>query len=392
MVLLTASTISAAISGVVICLFTFLLFLSGYVLQQQSVRSLREALEAPVEVRLRIQPTLPPQFQHPGEDVLEALGEDNDTAKDIFAPEVVEGGSVAQVAIGGTQGQEPEKKPRTPQELWHEHIENTAAQDTPEDASIPSQTTTSLADYALSGRFAYTLSLTSPSDLCSALLFTKWHRQTSHLPQSQVNIIFLYPADWETTATTNPIFTDALRLLLQSEHQYAVLLHPVPISKVWVGIDVESQLLSELARNPWPYDRLVHLRTPGMLLDTNKLDSTLVSTYAEPGLLKTTWARLRAPSKRGGVESLPPDVLLFAQGRGLMTPLGELQRTLTAKVSHAQDDINDGAGTFAKDAAYVLFDEKELEHRKKEKIVSEGIFERFEWERRSVCEGTSLMS
>lgn len=47
MVLLTSSTVSVILSTGVVCLFTLLLFLSGYVLQQQSVRSIQSALRPP---------------------------------------------------------------------------------------------------------------------------------------------------------------------------------------------------------------------------------------------------------------------------------------------------------------------------------------------------------
>src|SRR5271155_5835582 len=63
MVLLTSSTISVAVSSSIICMFTFLLFMSGYVMQQQTVKSLQNALHAP-PVPKPI-PTLPPQFQKP---------------------------------------------------------------------------------------------------------------------------------------------------------------------------------------------------------------------------------------------------------------------------------------------------------------------------------------
>ncbi|KAM3066571.1 hypothetical protein ACMFMG_002285 [Clarireedia jacksonii] len=45
MVLLTSGQVSVAISSVVVFLFTSALFLSGYVLQQQTVRDLREAIK-----------------------------------------------------------------------------------------------------------------------------------------------------------------------------------------------------------------------------------------------------------------------------------------------------------------------------------------------------------
>jgi len=64
MVLLTSGTISAAISSGIVFLFTSALFLSGYVIQQKTVNSLREQIREPPR------PThtylyLPPQFANP---------------------------------------------------------------------------------------------------------------------------------------------------------------------------------------------------------------------------------------------------------------------------------------------------------------------------------------
>ena len=395
MVLLTSSAISAAISGGVVCLFTFLLFLSGYVLQQQSVRSLQAALQEPIEVRIRVQPTLPPPLQNIDNDVLLGLEDENDTSSAFI--ETVSDQDLVQIAIGNGPSIEPSSPPEasqepSPQQLWHAHVDGSFTDPASDEQSTTAQTPASQDDL-FEARFAYVLSLPSPSDVCSVLLFTKWHRQFSQLPSRQVDILYIYPSDWETSSYTS--HRDALRLLLESEHKHSAILHPVPVTKLWAGIDVESQLLSELARNPWPYDRVMYLRTPGMLLDTSRLDSTLTSSYIDRTLLKSSWTRLRAPVRRGGATALHPEVLLFAQGHGLMNPTGELQRILTAKAktSHENNHHDEVRDEFlAKEAAYVLFNEKELAHRKKEKLNHNGIFERFERERELVCEGTNLIA
>lgn len=391
MVLLTASTISAAISGIIICLFTFLLFLSGYVLQQKTVRSLQEALAAPLEIRVRVAPTLSAQLQNIDGGVADVTADDNDTSNQNFNGFQRAGNSV-QVVLGETTLVGGDSIEPSPQEIWHTYIESNA--EGPASRREPTEVNQrSPAIDALNGRYAYVFTLPNPADLCSAILFTSWSRQTSHIPQSQLSIVFLYPSDWETTS--NPIYTDALRLLLQSEHKYSVLLHPVPISKVWTGIDVESQLLSELARNPWPYDRVMYLRSPGMLLDTTRLDNILISSYAEPSQVKSSWTKLRPPARRGLAASSHPDVLLFAQGRGLMAPIGDLRRSLTGQAkthierNQAGEITNEGR---AKEATYILFDEKELRQRKKEEITEPSIFERFERERQTICSGTNLLA
>ena len=58
MVLLTSSTVTVLLSSALVTTFTFLLFLSGYVLQQQTVAQLREALHPPPLPT----PTLPVYF------------------------------------------------------------------------------------------------------------------------------------------------------------------------------------------------------------------------------------------------------------------------------------------------------------------------------------------
>lgn len=371
MVLLTASTISAAISGAIICLFTFLLFLSGYVLQQQTVRSLQDALSAPIESRVRIQAPIP----FSPKELIVPIQNANDTVPPI-----------AQILLEQTDGSQAPSTEPTPKDLWHAHL------GVPPSFTPSNPSTTVLLD-AADGRFAYVLALSSPSDLCSALLFTHQQRSQSLLSRQQVNIVYLYPSDWETS--THTIYSAALRLLIHSEHEYAVLLHPVPISKIWTGIDVESQLLSELARNPWPYDRVVYVRSPGMLLDVAKMDETLVSTYAETRLLKTEWVRLRAPVRRGAPAQLHPDMLLFAQGKGLMVPIAGLEKSLAAKVilDEREPSVEEyEARILEREAAYVLFDTEEVARARKSSRGEGGIFERFERDRGSMCEGTDLLA
>ena len=109
MVLLTASTISAGISGAVICLFTLLLFLSGYALQQKSVRSLQEALAAPIEVRVRVQPTLPPQFQQADDStVSQDNGNVSNTSDDLVLDRVQPENEI-QIVLGGQPADQVKK-------------------------------------------------------------------------------------------------------------------------------------------------------------------------------------------------------------------------------------------------------------------------------------------
>jgi hypothetical protein len=64
MVLLTSSSVSAIVSMGVICIFTALLFLSGYVLQQQSVKNIQHALK-PQEAAQKAKHKSGPAFKKP---------------------------------------------------------------------------------------------------------------------------------------------------------------------------------------------------------------------------------------------------------------------------------------------------------------------------------------
>lgn len=352
MVLLTSSAISVAISSGVVCTFTFLLFLSGYTLQQQTVKSLQAALQTPVEDRIRIRPTKTPQYTHPEDDIAEVL-----TSFDIER----DGSDSTEIILNTVNDQ------------------NDNEDETEDDLGLPFDL-----------RLAYVLSLPEPAALCSALLFAKHYRALTRLPSSQVSIIYLYPSEWETS--TNPTHIQTLRLLLHSEHEYSVLLHPVPISRVWTGIDTESQLLSELARSAWPYDRVLYLRTPGLLTNTARLDDALLTSYTVPSTLKSSWTRLKAASRRGSSESLHPEVLLWSHGRGLLEPLVDMKRSLVVKASEIS--VNDrGDGASIDHAAYVAFDWDEFGLGDDEGVDrNHGIYAKFERDTQAICEGTDLLA
>ncbi|KAH8660772.1 hypothetical protein BGZ60DRAFT_566471 [Tricladium varicosporioides] len=68
--LLTSSQVSVAISSFIVFFFTLALFLSGYVLQQQTVRDLRAAIKPQiVRPQPELQLYLPPQFREHDEEL-----------------------------------------------------------------------------------------------------------------------------------------------------------------------------------------------------------------------------------------------------------------------------------------------------------------------------------
>lgn len=336
MVLLTPSTVSALITGSIVCTFTFLLFLSGYVLQQRTVESLREAIRAPPAPKPV--PTLPAKFRvsENGTDIIAGT-----PLEPLIEGSVNEGSEIAFVEV---QDQKP-----TPQ------IDEAA------------------------DSLAYLLTLPEPSDLCSAVLFAKWQRQFANL-NPYPSIIILYPTVWEIEQT--PTHVAALTFMRDMQEEYALQYHPVDLNPALAGVSINSQLLGELQRKRWDFDRAMYLKSPGLPLDMGAIDRTLASTDVEK-----LWAPLSAAAGHD------PTLLLWSRTRGLMMARGDTQHlAVSALTKHEDHHANEmDVEATAENAAYVIFDETELEHRRMERDWFGGVFERFERERDHVCKGKGLI-
>ena len=349
MVLLTSSTISVAISGAVICAFTFLLFLSGYVLQQRTVRSLQEALRQPPEPKPI--PTLPPQFASPTGLPEHEDAKVEEVIVNLTGTEVGTASGLASADVAAASDNAGATDDISPSQIIPENFDS----------------------------LAYVLSLPNPEDLCSAALFAQQQRQSSNLPRKP-SIIFLYPATWETDPS--PLNIAALSFLRDIHDEYDLIYHPVDISTIWSGVGINSQLLGELQRNRWDFDRILYLKSPGMAMDTLTLDKTLQSSS-----VKTSWAPVSASAGHD------PEVLFWSRKRGLMMPRGEMRRlTMSAVTRHSDHHAEEmEIEVWAKSAAYVLFDGEELKHRRSEKEWYGGLFEKFERGRSSICKDRGLL-
>ena len=295
MVLLTSSTVSVIISSGVVGIFTFLLFLSGYVLQQQSVRSIQEALRRPPEPKPV--PTLPPQFQGPENDTIGVVLEQPASGDETVIGN--EGRVVDSIQVPVVASNRREEPPPY--------------------------------------RLAYIFALEEPSHLCSALLFTKQQRSASRLSK-EPSIVLLYPSTWESDSSI--LFTQALSFMRDVQELYDVLYRPVQIHNAW---NTKALLLGELQWGRWDYDQALYLRSPGMALDSQILDAVLSSSD-----LKQSWAPLNPSSGDN------PEVLLRTS-RGLQIPRAHA-RKLVLSASQQSEDPSTIAG-MPKEAAYVFFDD-----------------------------------
>ncbi|KAA8647090.1 hypothetical protein EYZ11_004100 [Aspergillus tanneri] len=220
MVLLTSSTVSVILSTGVISIFTFLLFLSGYTLQQQSVRNIQHALRPPT----------PPDPM---------------------------GGH-------GPSGSSFQGKKRS-------ILSDIDSDSTQEDDSMRRRSRGNLAYLQL-------LSTPDPSDICSAILFFKQLASNGTEVQDR---LFMYPQEWDLISASNlskPV-TTALSLLRDASLKYGIWLLPIDMTRATAaGYEpTDTKLLSLGQIQFMQYDSVLYVQTPGLLLDTGKLDELLLS-------------------------------------------------------------------------------------------------------------------
>jgi hypothetical protein len=223
-------------------------------------------------------------------------------------------------------------------------------------------------------RLAYVFALEEPSHLCSALFFAKQHRSASRLPQ-EPSIVLLYPSTWESESST--LFTSALSFMRDVQELYEIVYHPVQIRDAW---NTRALLLGELQWGRWDYDQALYLRSPGMSLDIEALDTTLAFSDT-----KQSWAPLNPSSGDN------PDVLLRTS-RGLQSPRGATRKlVLSTNQQNSQADENGGSSESpGNDSAYVLFDDQQSDDEDQTKWYSDLKHE-FNKGRRAVCEGSGLL-
>ncbi|KAL2822194.1 hypothetical protein BDW59DRAFT_149774 [Aspergillus cavernicola] len=217
MVLLTHSTVSVIVSTGILVIFTSLLFLSGYALQQQSVRNIQYAIRPPDQAKGAAH-----LYKRSSQDPLSDL----DTEVQI--------------------------------------------QDEPQQVQAEISPGTE-------GNYAYLqlLSNPDPSNICSAILFFK------HLSTNGTAIqdrLFMYPQEWDTMSLSEPV-SAALSILRAASLKYGIWLLPIDMTAATsAGYTTTDTKLLRLGQIQFmQYDGVLYLQAPGLLLDTEKLDRMLLS-------------------------------------------------------------------------------------------------------------------
>ncbi|OJD25725.1 hypothetical protein ACJ73_02899 [Blastomyces percursus] len=246
MVLLTSSTISLAISTSIIGLFTLLLFLSGYVLQQQSVRGIQAALS----------PTTP---THPA------------------SRPFVAGGSPAGAYVIVNQGKEAFSSPDVVVTDSDDTVEGRDGElgESSGYEGMNSGQDDQGSRYGQMHKQVYLQMVSRPSvsGICSSLLFFKTLSSQSEIVTDKV---FLYPQSWDINAPTRSI-VEALSILKNHQDEYGMIIHAIDMTDPNYRFPSNTKLLSKASHKLTHYEKIFYTRSPGMLLNASKLNQLFFS-------------------------------------------------------------------------------------------------------------------
>lgn len=227
-----------------------------------------------------------------------------------------------------------------------------------------------------SDSIALVLPLTSPSDVCSAVLFYRTTSQSSTLALKAQKMVF-YPSFWMET-TEIGAYVDALRLLDQVKDDLGLEAHAITIpleyqtSKTAMSRYMQESVLS--SREVHDVDRAIYVPSPGLVLDVAALVEVLHAPIAH------SWTIASPPT----VSSMS-NVLLFS---GSSTFIPTKSNIVVDARTPSADEDTDGASIEAslRGAAYLLFDADILKEGKSASSFGRFI-ERYREETKEVCEG-----
>ncbi|KAL1301462.1 hypothetical protein AAFC00_005712 [Neodothiora populina] len=245
--LLTSGQVSVLLSSTIVCTFTLLLFLAGYVLQQQTLHALQATLRPRNPTDPRSNSVLDNSPQVPLSDTLQSSSK--------F------GGSLNSPGRAAYQA----------------HV---SSHHKPTDAHVETAP-----DWT---RLAHVQLVKTHESVCnSIMLFSALHRQ-----RSPARRILLFPATWATDlnpvagGSYDPFILSTRRLLKLAARRYRVELRPIsPLLEDEISRDDAQSysLASVFALRD--LDRVMIVQTPGLLLDDGAelLDQTLA--FAPPSAL-----------------------------------------------------------------------------------------------------------
>ncbi|KAM5435829.1 hypothetical protein MferCBS31731_006086 [Microsporum ferrugineum] len=289
MVLLSSSTVGVALSSSIIGFFTLILFLSGYALQQQSVRHIQVALQRSPSANPKIQPAYPS----------EPIWDDNKRPSEKTAKlnEKKKGNILGRRTKFSQGNQSPLG------ELVEEDVEN--------EQKIEK------------AKHAYLHILTKPiaSDICSTVLFFEHLASNSSQTTEQ---ILLYPKSWDTSSPTKSV-SSALTILKKSSARLNAVVKGIDTSDIRPGALSETQMMKKASAKLVEYERVLFLRSPGHLVNIDKLEQMITSDIGETmkvgssKMIPSNWISTHLSITQ---RQLPPALLVASEPSAFSSPTG----------------------------------------------------------------------
>lgn len=245
--LLTQSQVSVVASSAVVVFFTLLLFLSGFVYQQQTVKGLQDAIKPRI-------PQAPPSIR----------------------------------------AQEPEDEGIELQQSRFYGKQSTRARITYTDFDRDVHSAGAAIDWT---RLAHIQLVKNHHEMCSAIMVLA----DLHVMRSPARRVLLFPKEWAAEKkamkgdVSDPYLDSTRRLMRMAARRYRVELRPIePI----LGFDgTETYTLASAYALHSEFDRMLTIETPGLLLDAEPLDAILGFTEEVP------FAMLHDTATNDGVHS-----------------------------------------------------------------------------------------
>lgn len=349
MVLISSSTISVAISSSIIGVFTLLLFLSGFILQQRSVRELQAVLRPPDLPKIN---HWPPQ------------------AKAQYVQKLRNDARHADLHTKPEDEDEDPKKGKSAR-LFGDANQRSAAVHHP----TPSQRA-----------FLQVLTRPSASDICSSILLFNTLASNSSL---ELENVLLYPRSWDFNPPMKSI-TSALEVLRATSAEHNVALRAMNTKGERGRVPSEMELLKDASASLVQYERIMYLRAPGLLVDVEKIDDLFTSldtteSQEDGGRSDGSqlWTQTQISTTAGAV--LPPALLVTLQS----PPSGQ-ERGATHVLRPAAQDVfvDDALASYEKNRhpAYVHFRREFGNRREKENVY----YRNWKQELKSVCHGIDI--
>ncbi|EFR00975.1 hypothetical protein MGYG_03977 [Nannizzia gypsea CBS 118893] len=281
MVLLSSSTVGVALSSSIFGFFTLILFLSGYALQQQSVKHIQVALQRSPAANIKIEPIYPSEL---------VWDDAKPPSEHVGNPDSKRRGHI----LG--------RRTKVSQEIDEYVLDGLAEEGEGIEEGIAKA----------KNAFLHILTKPVASDICSTILL--FEKLASNSSQTSERVL-LYPKAWDASSPTKSV-SSALAILKKSSARLNAVVQGVDTSNIRPKALSETQMMKMASDQLVKYERVLFLRSPGHIVSIDKLEQMITSDIVKTmrvgtsRMIPPTWipAHLSITQRQ-----LPPALLVASE-------------------------------------------------------------------------------